>query len=57
MKTSTALKVILLAAAAALTAMVFIQRGPGSKNAVSMSPSPGGPFDNSSVRCEGRVAA
>jgi len=58
MKTSTALKVILpLAAAAALTAMVFIQREPGSKNAVSMAPSPSGPFDNSSVRCEGRVAA
>ncbi len=61
MKTGTALKVILpITAAAALTAMVLIQREPGSKNSLSTSPSMNGAFDNgagSSVRCEGRVAA
>jgi len=58
MKTSTALKVILpITAAAALTAMVLIQREPGSKNALSLAPSMNGDFDNGSVRCEGRVAA
>lgn len=56
MKTSTALKVILpLTAAAALTAMVLIQREPGRKEAAA--PAQGAASGNSPVRCEGRVAA
>ncbi|MBL0209893.1 MAG: biotin/lipoyl-binding protein [Holophagaceae bacterium] len=56
MKTSTALKIILpLTAAAALTAMVLIQREPGRREAAA--PAQGAASGNSPVRCEGRVAA